>query len=96
MNEVEFSSDVSISLQRVLLQANKDRNRVKIVYDDLSTVFCRVGKSTGHKPCLLEIKTSRSLGGSQLLTSGIKLIKGGKNYATILWSKHSYLQGIAQ
>lgn len=96
MSEVKFNSDVPLGLQKVLLQANKDRGRIKIMYEDLPPVFCRVGKSTGHEPCLLEIKTSRSLGGAQLLTSGITLIKGGKNYTKTLWSKYSYLQGIAQ
>jgi hypothetical protein len=40
--------------------------RVRITYPDGEVVRCYIGMSTGWRPCFLEIKTIRSLGGGPL------------------------------
>lgn len=53
----------------------KSRERIEITYQNGEKVRCYVGMSTGWKPIYLEIKTSRSLGGAALNTSGIVSIR---------------------
>jgi hypothetical protein len=53
---------------QALYAALRSRERVRIVYPSGGSypVRCYVGMSMGWRPCFLEIKTSRSLGGAPL------------------------------
>lgn len=50
--------------------------RVEITYKDGSKTRCYIGKSTGWKPCYLEISKSNSTGGSLLYLPEDAEIKG--------------------